>query len=158
MQRAVFTLSPGEAKPGGSGLFWQPPLASADSIAMPPAAAEPMNRRTTLLERFIAASVHGWISIAACDKAGGSVFQSVRGCSNNGALERTTPFLWPAGAAFNPATHPPLETCIAKACANEPKPPRVTWPVAASELAPPDWPDDASPPKELCCDEDPPPQ
>jgi hypothetical protein len=49
-----------------------------------------MNSRTTLLERFIAASVSFVVALALDKfsrrqrKAGGPVFQSVRGCSNNG--------------------------------------------------------------------------
>jgi hypothetical protein len=88
MQRAVFAGLPGEAKPGGSGLLWQPPLASADSIDSPPAAALPMNRRMTLLERFIAGSVSSLLALVLDEfsrrhggKAGGPVFQSARGCS-----------------------------------------------------------------------------
>jgi hypothetical protein len=88
MQRAELWRLPGMAKPGGSGLFLQPPRASADSIDRPPAAAVPMNARTTLLERFIAASVSSRVALALEEfgrrrphEAGDAVFQSAPGCS-----------------------------------------------------------------------------
>jgi hypothetical protein len=50
--------------------------------------------------------------------------------------------------------YPPPEKCAAKACANDPKPPRATWPLPASEPELPDGPDPLSPLKKLGRDAD----
>jgi hypothetical protein len=52
---------------------------------------------------------------------------------------------------------PPPEKCDVNAWANEPKPPRVTWPEPESEDVPDDaWLDEESPLKKLLRDDDPP--
>jgi hypothetical protein len=67
MQRARFSPSPpGVAKPGRTRS--QAPLASAAPIVTPLAAAVPMNRRMTLLERFIADSVNSLLLALVFDK------------------------------------------------------------------------------------------
>jgi hypothetical protein len=53
------------------------------------------------------------------------------------------------------SAHPPEKP---KACASEPKPPRVTWPDPESDVVPnADLPDQESPPKKLLREDDPPP-
>jgi hypothetical protein len=53
-------------------------------------------------------------------------------------------------AAGRSRRQPPPEKCDANACANPPKPPRVTPPDPESDAVPDEeWPDEVSPPKKL---------
>ncbi len=63
----------------------------------------------------------------------------------------------PLCCGIKPAGQPPPEKCAVNACANEPKPPRVTPPDAESDdVADDGWLEAASPLKKLLRDHDPP--